>query len=255
MTMSTMLTDDEDLEQSSLVAPEEPKQRDDKKLLLALAALFLLGERRLHGGLRSIVKNESLALLGEFTISKNRGAPSAYAEAERMQAIDSRGRAVGAAVSSAVYGSKQATRVAVQLFFKTNKLDRSTPSAAEVRKAKVKDRMASDAAGRSVQDAFVRTHITAVERASQRAIVEARSAITPKVQTVAVQEHATAFNDAIVILFQNHPDYDLIWQAVLDKRTCGACAQRDGQIYTRDLKPPPLHISCRCMLSPSFKRR
>lgn len=255
MTMSTMLTDDEDLEQSSIVAPEEPKKSDDKKILLGLAALFLLGERRLHGGLRSIVKNESLALIGEFTISKNRGAPSAYAEAERMQAIDSRGRAVGAEVAAAVYRFKQATRAAVQSFFQKNKMGQSTSSAADVRKAQVKDRIASDAAGRSVQDTFVRTHMTTVERASQRAVVEARSAITPKVQAVAVQEHATAFNDAIVIRFQNNPDYDLIWQAVLDKRTCGACAQRDGQIYTRDMSPPPLHFNCRCMLSPSSKRR
>jgi SPP1 gp7 family putative phage head morphogenesis protein len=46
----------------------------------------------------------------------------------------------------------------------------------------------------------------------------------------------------------------LRFQAELDRRTCPQCIPKDNRVYrVKDAPRPPLHLRCRCFLTPVFK--
>ena len=42
----------------------------------------------------------------------------------------------------------------------------------------------------------------------------------------------------------------VVWVAEIDHRTCGVCAEMDGQIFSLEDVPPKQHYQCRCWLTP-----
>jgi hypothetical protein len=73
--------------------------------------------------------------------------------------------------------------------------------------------------------------------------------IDARLRRTAATETARAFNDERERLAG--PGTFKIWNAVLDRATCPACWEKDGQIIPSELRfdrTPPLHPHCRCIV-------
>ena len=75
-----------------------------------------------------------------------------------------------------------------------------------------------------------------------------------RLRRIAATETARAFNDERVraMRAEHAPSAGVfkVWSAVLDRRTCGDCFDRDGQtieLHASFGAPLPLHVCCRCV--------
>ena len=76
-----------------------------------------------------------------------------------------------------------------------------------------------------------------------------------RLRRIAATETARAFNDERVATMRAHHEPAAgvfkVWSAVLDRRTCGDCFDRDGrtiELHDSFGASPPLHVCCRCVL-------
>jgi hypothetical protein len=84
-------------------------------------------------------------------------------------------------------------------------------------------------------------------------------ALTSQLQRVAATESATAYNAQRVTLVEAEvarspelvEEYEWVWDATLDKRTCSRCESMSRLRWALSESPsrPPLHPLCRCTLS------
>lgn len=69
-----------------------------------------------------------------------------------------------------------------------------------------------------------------------------------KINQIITTEIYKTYNKSVL---SNSKSNQFKWNAFHDKRTCSACASKDGKIYAReDIEEPPLHQNCRCILEP-----
>lgn len=66
-----------------------------------------------------------------------------------------------------------------------------------------------------------------------------------------VNQYAVDLEDAIAMVVYEDTDVKkVMWNAEQDHKTCGDCAELDGQIFDLKDAPPKQHYACRCYLTP-----
>jgi SPP1 gp7 family putative phage head morphogenesis protein len=75
-----------------------------------------------------------------------------------------------------------------------------------------------------------------------------------RLRRIAATETARAFNDERLAETRAHHEPRAgvfkVWSAVLDRRTCAYCFDRDGRTFELEAKvgeSPPVHVCCRCV--------
>ena len=69
--------------------------------------------------------------------------------------------------------------------------------------------------------------------------------------TSQIEQYAIDLEDAIAkVVYEDTSVEKVMWVAEKDDRTCGACSDLDGQIFTLSDLPPKQHHNCRCYFVP-----
>ena len=69
--------------------------------------------------------------------------------------------------------------------------------------------------------------------------------------TQQIEQYAIDLEDTIAkVVYEDTNVKKVMWNAEQDHRTCGDCAELDGQIFELDKVPPKQHYQCRCWLTP-----
>ena len=65
------------------------------------------------------------------------------------------------------------------------------------------------------------------------------------------KQYAVDLEDAIAkVVYEDIGVEKVVWNAEIDHKTCGVCAELDGQIFDLNSVPPKQHINCRCWITP-----
>ena len=65
-----------------------------------------------------------------------------------------------------------------------------------------------------------------------------------------IKQYSIDFEDAVAkVVYKNTGVEKVIWNAEIDHRTCGVCAELDGEIFDLEDVPPKQHINCRCYIT------
>ena len=66
-----------------------------------------------------------------------------------------------------------------------------------------------------------------------------------------VKQYAVDLEDAVAMaVYEDTNVKKVMWNAEHDHKTCGECAEMDGQIFELKDAPDKLHYQCRCWLTP-----
>ena len=69
--------------------------------------------------------------------------------------------------------------------------------------------------------------------------------------TTQIEQYAIDLEDAIAkVVYEDTNVKKVMWNAEQDHKTCGTCAELDGQIFDLYDAPPKQHYQCRCWLTP-----
>ena len=69
--------------------------------------------------------------------------------------------------------------------------------------------------------------------------------------TQQIEQYAIDLEDTIAkVVYEDTNVKKVMWNAEQDHRTCGDCAELDGQIFELNKVPPKQHYQCRCWLTP-----
>ena len=66
-----------------------------------------------------------------------------------------------------------------------------------------------------------------------------------------IEQYAIDLEDAVAkVVYEDTNVKKVMWVAEDDHKTCGVCAELDGQIFELQNAPPKQHYQCRCWLTP-----
>lgn len=247
--------DEEPVTARSFLTKDDKKKR--RRLILALAALYLAVEKDTRSRVTSAVRTASLAALGLRSIASPPDdlqrvllSPAVY------QNLAARADDLEQSVRSAFLEERKRARQAVFLLLvRFGYADLSKGRSDSYRQSvEAHDRMWTAMASQSLRDAWLRLHMTALALGSKRSFAEARKTLRPRIETTATTDVGRVINHEMATLALESPMVQTVfeWQAILDEATCGACEERDGTI----VEPsdfPPLHPRCRCFVIPRQK--
>lgn len=66
-----------------------------------------------------------------------------------------------------------------------------------------------------------------------------------------IEQYAIDLEDTIAkVVYEDTNVKKVMWNAEIDHKTCGVCAELDGQIFELNNVPPKQHYRCRCWITP-----
>jgi len=232
------------------------KSTNNRKFLLAIAALFLSLERELFRVLWNDSKQASLATFGLVRIQPERPT-STLLDLRSYQWLQSQSDLLRAAHTKTLRAFRSVSRKRLlELLVRFHRIRPGDALSLLSREdVRAHDAILADSAANVLKDHWLKSHMQAMLTQTAKAFELARKSLKPKSMTVAVTEIGRTINHEMVRVFDDAmepaaPTSVLVWCAILDERTCQACADRDGmEVKSSDTKPP-IHPRCRCFVAP-----
>jgi SPP1 gp7 family putative phage head morphogenesis protein len=214
--------------------------RREARAARALLAAEMRTLRGLRGAARPVIDRAQLAVSGardarEAMVAVRRSAPILRESVERAL-LDARSSTRRAARRDAVRHPRQGT-------------------------SHEEDAAAAHAAASSYAAAWAATAMAQIlahaEKGSRRSLAPALSGapVDYRLRRIAATETARAYNDERVSRMRAEHSAKAgafqVWSAILDRRTCATCFERDGrtiELHARFDGSPPLHVCCRCVI-------
>jgi len=221
----------------------DAEERTERRIAAAFALLVLLASR-LPGGRRFVARYEA-SMRAELSAALSEGRDGGRAAALRAWELDAEVLrrelpaevAPGPTVASTVDDAAETARIAAAV------------AAVVARwRGRFGERVAEGLPERKAARAATReeaTRSTTILAATETAEAFSGELVAQRAEVVAaVEEHGRAGATLALVPFD-------VWDAVLDRRTCRACEELDGDVRPSAIgfdEPPPLHPHCRCTL-------
>lgn len=246
--------DQEPAQAAPVLSKDDTKKR--RRLILALAALYLALEKDTRRALIGPVRLATLAALTLRSVSQNSDAPSVLLSPAAYQTLSVRADELQNALQKAVLEERKRARRAIFLLMQRfghvdDQASRQLQELENMASVEAHDRIASQVLAQSVRDTWLRLHVVALLQSSKASFEQARKALRPKIDMLATTDVGQVINHhmALVAVQSSSLSTAYEWQAILDEATCGACEERDGKLVSPS-DFPPLHPRCRCFVVP-----